>query len=136
MADVVLPAAAGWCESDGTVTNSERRVQRVRKALDPPGQARDDMAILCDLARRFGHDWGQHSAEEVWNELRSLSPMHAGMSYARLGMPQIAKWMGNASDAEHKVAELAKKVAPYQTLIGLVGIVSAVIFLYYRFIKF
>jgi formate dehydrogenase major subunit len=42
------------------------------------------MAILCALARRLGHDWGQPSAEEVWNEVRRLSPMHAGMSYARL----------------------------------------------------
>ena len=84
LADVVLPAAAGWCESEGTVTSSERRVQRVRKAMDPPAGARDDMAILCDLARRLGHDWGQPSAEEVWNEVRRLSPMHAGMSYARL----------------------------------------------------
>ena len=84
MADVVLPAAAGWCESEGTVTNSERRVQRVRKALEPPGEARDDIEILCDMARRLGRDWGRPSAEDVWNELRTLSPMHAGMSYARL----------------------------------------------------
>jgi formate dehydrogenase major subunit len=84
LADVVLPAASGWCESEGTVTSSERRVQRVRKALDPPAGARDDRTILCDLARRLGHDWGQPSAEEVWNEVRRLSPMHAGMSYARL----------------------------------------------------
>ena len=47
MADVVLPASASWCEAEGTVTNSERRVQRVRKALDPPGDARDDIEILC-----------------------------------------------------------------------------------------
>ena len=59
MADVVLPAAASWCESEGTVTNSERRVQRVRKALEPPGEARDDIEILCELARRLGHDWGE-----------------------------------------------------------------------------
>ncbi len=84
MAHVVLPAAAAWCESEGTVTSSERRVQRVRKALDPPGEARDDIRIVCDLARRLGHDWGQPTAEEVWNELRRLSPMHAGMSYRRL----------------------------------------------------
>jgi predicted molibdopterin-dependent oxidoreductase YjgC len=84
IADVVFPAAAGWCESEGTVTNSERRVQRVRKALDPPQEARDDIAILCDLARRLGHDWGAAGAEEIWNELRQLSPMHAGMTYARL----------------------------------------------------
>jgi predicted molibdopterin-dependent oxidoreductase YjgC len=84
MADVVLPAAASWCEGEGTVTSSERRVQRVRKALDPPGSARDDIAIVCELARRLGHDLGDPSAEDVWNEIRRLSPMHAGMSYARL----------------------------------------------------
>jgi formate dehydrogenase major subunit len=84
LADVVLPASASWCESEGTVTNSERRVQRVRKALDPPGQARDDIEIICEIARRMGHDWRYEGAEDVWNELRSLSPMHAGMSYTRI----------------------------------------------------
>jgi len=66
------------------VTSSERRVQRVRKALDPPGDARDDVEIVYELGRRLGHDLGSPRAEEVWNEVRSLSPMHAGMSYARL----------------------------------------------------
>jgi predicted molibdopterin-dependent oxidoreductase YjgC len=66
------------------VTSSERRVQRVRKALDPPGDARDDIAILSALAGRFGCDWGTPSAEEVWNEIRGLSSWHAGMSYRRL----------------------------------------------------
>ena len=84
LADVVLPAAAAWAECEGTVTSSERRVQRVRKALDPPGEARDDIAIICDLARRLGQDWGTPSARQAWDELRSLSPMHAGMSYERL----------------------------------------------------
>ncbi len=84
LADVVLPASASWCEAEGTVTNSERRVQRVRRALDPPGQARDDIEIICELARRLGQDWHYASAEQAWDELRSLSPMHAGMSYARL----------------------------------------------------
>jgi formate dehydrogenase major subunit len=84
LADVVLPAAAAWAESDGTVTNSERRVQRVRKAIDPPGEARDDLGIIFELARRMGHDWGDPDPERVWDELRSLSPMHAGMSYRRL----------------------------------------------------
>jgi len=84
LADVVLPGSASWCESDGTVTNSERRVQRVRKALDPPGSARDDIDILVDLARRLGHDWNYASHEDVWNELRRLSPLHAGMSWQRL----------------------------------------------------
>ena len=84
MADVVLLAAADWCEAEGTVTNSERRVQRTRRALPPPGEARPDLDIIAELARRLGHDWGEVSPEAAWNELRSLSPMHAGMSYARL----------------------------------------------------
>ena len=72
MADVVLPAAAAWCESEGTVTNSERRVQRVRKALEPPGGARDDIEILCELARAPRHATGAtRPAEEVWDELRA-----------------------------------------------------------------
>ena len=84
LAHVVLPAAAGWAESEGTVTNSERRVQRVRRALKPPAGARDDIEIISELARRLGTDWGHPTAEQVWDECRSLSPMHAGMSYARL----------------------------------------------------
>jgi formate dehydrogenase major subunit len=92
LAHVVLPASSSWCESEGTVTNSERRVQRVRKALDPPGNARDDMWIISELARRMGHDWGQPSAEEVWNEVRSLAPIFAGMSYERLEREGGLRW--------------------------------------------
>ncbi len=84
LADVVLPASASWCESEGTVTSSERRVQRVRAALTPPGQARDDIEIITELARRLGREWSYSGSEDVWNELRSLAPNHAGMSYARL----------------------------------------------------
>ncbi len=92
LADVVFPAAAGWCESDGTVTNSERRVQRVRKAVDPPPGAREDVRILFDLARRLGHDWGEPDAETIWNEVRALSPAYAGMSYARLEALHGLQW--------------------------------------------
>jgi predicted molibdopterin-dependent oxidoreductase YjgC len=81
IADVVLPGSAGWCESDGTVTNSERRVQRVRAAVPRPEGTMDDTAILFELARRMGHEWGEPHAETIWNELRGLSPMHEGMSY-------------------------------------------------------
>jgi formate dehydrogenase major subunit len=84
LADVVLPASASWAEAEGTVTSSERRVQRVRKALDPPGEARDDVEIVYALGARLGVELGSSDPEDVWNELRSLSPMHAGMSYARL----------------------------------------------------
>jgi predicted molibdopterin-dependent oxidoreductase YjgC len=92
LADVVLPAAAAWAETEGTVTNSERRVQRVRKALEPPGEARDDLEIIFDLARRLGADWGEPSAERVWGEVRTLSPVHAGMSYARLEAEGGLRW--------------------------------------------
>jgi len=99
VADVVLPAAAAWCESEGTVTSSERRVQRVRAALPPPGGARDDLEILFELARRLGHDWGEPSPERVWDELRRLSPAHAGMSYARLEALSGLQWP--CFDEEH-----------------------------------
>jgi formate dehydrogenase major subunit len=92
LATVVLPATATWCEAEGTVTSSERRVQRVRKALEPPAGAHDDIEIICDIARRLGTDWGRPSAEYVWNELRTLSPMHAGMSYPRLEQLGGIQW--------------------------------------------
>jgi formate dehydrogenase major subunit len=84
MADVVLPAANSAFESEGTVTNSERRVQRVRPALVPPGDAKDDIWIIAEIAKRLGHDWGHPSANDMWEEVRRLSPMHAGMSWERL----------------------------------------------------
>jgi formate dehydrogenase major subunit len=84
LADVVLPASASWCEAEGTVTNSERRVQRVRKAIEAPFGARDDLAIIADLASRLGFNWEQPTAEEAWDELRTLSAWHRGMSYRRL----------------------------------------------------
>jgi formate dehydrogenase major subunit len=92
MAHVVLPAAASWCEDDGTVTSSERRVQRVRKALEPPGQARPDLWILAELGKRLDVDIGSPVAETVWNELRSLSPWHGGMSYKRLEELNGLQW--------------------------------------------
>jgi formate dehydrogenase major subunit len=93
LADVVFPASSSWCESEGTVTNSERRVQRVRKALEPPGHARDDMWIISEIARRLGVDWGQPTAEEAWNELRVVAPaMFGGMSYKRLEEHKGLQW--------------------------------------------
>ena len=69
IADVVLPASNAAFEAEGTVTNSERRVQRVRKALEPPGQAKDDIWIIAQLAKRLGRDWGEVTAEQAWDEL-------------------------------------------------------------------
>ncbi|HZD16762.1 MAG TPA: molybdopterin dinucleotide binding domain-containing protein, partial [Actinomycetota bacterium] len=98
LADVVLPAANSALESEGTVTNSERRVQRVRKALDPPGKAKDDIWIIAELAKRLGIDWGEVTPEQAWEELRSLSPMHAGMSWKRLEDLGGIQWPCSSED--------------------------------------
>ncbi len=92
MADVVLPASLAWAESEGTVTSSERRVQRVRAAVPPPGQARHDIDILAALARRLGTDLGDVTPQGLWDELRSLSPLHAGMSWERLEASGGLQW--------------------------------------------
>jgi formate dehydrogenase major subunit len=92
MADVVLPGSAAWAESGGTVTSSERRVQLCRKAVDPPGEARDDIMIMQDIANCMGAHWSYSSPEEAWEELRTLSPNHAGMSYQRLAEHNGLQW--------------------------------------------
>ena len=92
LADVVLPATASFAEAEGTVTNSERRVQRVRRAVAPPPGARDDIAIIAALSRRLGKDLGDPTPAELWDELRALSPMHAGMTYARLEAEGGIQW--------------------------------------------
>jgi len=92
LADVVLPASVAWAECDGTVTSSERRVQRVRAAVPPPGEARHDHEIIGELARRMGYDWGDPTPEALWDELRSLSPLHRGMTYARLEAEGGLQW--------------------------------------------
>jgi formate dehydrogenase major subunit len=93
LAHVVLPTTASWCEGEGTFTNSERRVQRVRRALDPPGDARDELWILTELAKRLGVDWGSPTAESVWTEVRTLAPaMFGGMTYPRLAELGGIQW--------------------------------------------
>ncbi|MCA9521119.1 MAG: molybdopterin-dependent oxidoreductase, partial [Myxococcales bacterium] len=82
-ADVVLPAAC-FAEKDGTFTNSERRVQRVRKAVDPPGAARADWQILLDLARAAGASWQLSSPSAVYDEMVADAPKFSGISYARI----------------------------------------------------
>ncbi len=83
LADVVLPGAS-FAEKDGTFTNTERRVQRVRKALNPPGNAMADWEILRDLSARMGCPMPYRSAEEVFAEMAALTPSYAGISYERL----------------------------------------------------
>ena len=93
MAHVLLPAAASWCESEGTVTNSERRVQRCRKAVNPPEGARDELWIINEIGRRLGKELNVTDAETVWNEFRTVASHFAGgMSYARLEAHHGLQW--------------------------------------------
>jgi predicted molibdopterin-dependent oxidoreductase YjgC len=83
-ADVVLPASS-FAEKDGTFTNTERRVNRVRKALEPPGRAREDWRIVLDLAGALGAGWPDYAApEDVWDEFADLAPNWSGIRYDRI----------------------------------------------------
>lgn len=84
LADVVLPASC-FAEKDGTFTNTERRVQRVRKAVEPPGEAREDWRILIELSNRLGCEMNYSSPEQIWDETVRLSPILTGISYPRIG---------------------------------------------------
>ncbi len=99
LADVVLPATVGWAESEGTVTSSERRVQRVRAAVEAPVGTRDDHTIIGAIAQLLGAKWTAETPEALWDELRSLSPMHSGMSYERLEEGSGLQWP--CTDLDH-----------------------------------
>jgi formate dehydrogenase alpha subunit len=83
LADVVLPSAC-YAEKDGTFTNSERRVQRVRKAVDPPGQAWDDWKICCEIATRVGYPMAYDNSWQIMEEISRVTPSYAGISYERI----------------------------------------------------
>ena len=84
LADVILPAAC-YAEKDGTFTNTERRVQRVRKAVEAPGQARADWKILCEVATGLGASvFDYKNEEEIFEEIRKATPSYRGMTYARI----------------------------------------------------
>jgi predicted molibdopterin-dependent oxidoreductase YjgC len=83
LAHVVLPGVS-FAEKDGTFTNTERRVQRVRKAIDPIGKSRPDWQILCDLSSRLGYPLEYSSPKEIMDEIASVTPSYGGMQYARL----------------------------------------------------
>lgn len=83
LAQVVLPAATS-AEKEGTFTNTERRVQRVRQAFSPVGQAKPDWKTICELAKRMGYRMGYLSSEEIMEEIASLTPIYGGILYDRL----------------------------------------------------
>jgi len=82
-ADVILPASA-FPEKTGTFTNTDRRVQLGRQALDPPGEAWQDLAIIIEMARLLGLDWNYSGPREVFNEMRQAMPSIAGITWDRL----------------------------------------------------
>jgi formate dehydrogenase major subunit len=83
-ANVIFPAAA-WCEDEGTFTSSERRVNRVRKIKDAPGQAKPNWWIFKEIAKRLGQDWKSNSGQEIWdNEVSMLAPAYGGIKYSRM----------------------------------------------------
>jgi len=83
LADVVLPSAC-WLEKDGTFTNTERRVLRVRKAVDPPGKARADWEIITDLANKMGAAWEYSNTREIMDEINKVTASYAGITYDRI----------------------------------------------------
>lgn len=91
LADVVLPAAC-YAEKDGTFTNTERRIQRVRKAVNAPGEAKADWVIFKDLISKFGHKASYKTASDVFDELASVTPQYAGIDYYRLSNNQGLQW--------------------------------------------
>ncbi|MBW3592101.1 MAG: molybdopterin-dependent oxidoreductase, partial [Actinobacteria bacterium] len=97
LANVVLPASS-FAEKEGTFTNTERRVNRVRKAISSPGQAREDWRIVVALANAMGAGWTYETAEDAWNEFADLSPNWSGIRYDRIDDVGI-QWP--CTDREH-----------------------------------
>jgi len=98
LADVVLPAPC-FAEKDGTFTNSERRVQFGHKAVEPPGEARQDWWIIGEIAQRLGYDGlAYDSPRQIMDEINRLTPIYGGMSYDRIGEMGLP-WP--CPDAEH-----------------------------------
>ncbi len=91
-ADVILPAAC-FAEKDGVFTNSDRRVQKVRKAVEPPGEARADWEIICDISRAVGYPMPEYaSAADIYDELAALAPKFSGISHDRIENEGGLQW--------------------------------------------
>ena len=96
-ADVVLPAVS-YAEKEGTFTNTERRVQRVRKAVTLPGEARTDIDILTDLMNAMGYPQKRLTSAEIMDEIAALTPSYAGVSHARLDAGESLQWPCTGKD--------------------------------------
>ncbi len=120
-ADVILPASS-YMEKDGTYTNTDRRVQLGRKVLEPPGDARVDYEVVQDLARRIGLDWNYASPREVFDEMVSVMPSYANLSYDNLGL--TGKLYPNP-DPEHSDGTVVMFGERFNTDDGLAHLVPA-----------
>ncbi len=97
LAHVILPTAS-FAEKEGTFTNTERRVQRVRKAVDAPGESKDDWEIVAMLSTKMGYEMNYKSAEEVFTEITQVTPSYAGISYSRIENEGGLQWPCPTSD--------------------------------------
>jgi formate dehydrogenase alpha subunit len=104
-ADVVLPAVS-YLEKEGTFTNSGRRILRVRKAIEPIGETKPDWQITCEIARRMGYDISYESANEIMEEIASVTPIYGGIHYDRLEKEHL-QWP--CPDREHKGTKFLHK---------------------------
>lgn len=122
-ADVVLPAAC-FAEKNGTHTNTERRVQRLRKAVDPPGDARPDWQIICEIASLMGYEkqFAYKDESLIFDEIARITPSYAGMNYERLEHPSALQWP--CPDKNHPGTQILHKER-FATKDGL-GVFTAV----------
>jgi formate dehydrogenase major subunit len=120
-ADVILPASA-YLEKDGTFTNTDRRVQRGRKVLDPPGQARVDWEIIQEIAHRIGLAWDYATPRDVFEEMVTVVPSYANLTYDNLG--PTGKLYPNA-DPEHTDGTVVMFTERFNTSDGLAHLVPA-----------
>lgn len=90
-ADVVLPATS-WGEHDGVYSAADRSFQRIRKAVEPIGEAKDDWQIICEISTAMGYPMHYNNTEEIWDEMRSLCPKFAGASYEKIETQGAVPW--------------------------------------------
>lgn len=99
LAHIVLPAAMIG-EKEGTVTNAARRIQLTEKAIEPPGESKEDWRIIMELAKIMGYNWSYTTAEDIWNEIRMLVPIFKGATYRRLRRGYGLLWPVYSEDHE------------------------------------
>lgn len=100
LADIILPAAA-WSEKNGTVTQVDRRVQKMNKAIEPPGKAKPDWKIFCELASKMDLEekFDYDSPEEIFEEIREIIPQYEGITYEKLKKAGGIQWPCTSEDS-------------------------------------